>query len=294
MSSQLIFEAIGTHWVIDLYGEYTAEQVDLVYHKILERIAIFDKTYSRFRDDSVVSEMARTAGDYVLPDDAKELFAVYKKMYDVTHGLVTPLIGQVLVDAGYDAKYSLIQKKPLTKPLGWDEVFSYTAPQIHMRVPALLDFGAAGKGYCVDVVSQVIEGYGIHAYCVDAGGDMRHRHVAGPALTVGLEHPEDTTQVIGTVTLSNASLCGSAGNRRVWQNFHHVISPETLTSPQDILAVWVVADSTIVADALTTGLFFVSPDILRHHFTFEYVIIKSDYSCEKSDGFPGELFLEKR
>ena len=51
--------------------------------------------------------MARAAGQYHLPDDAKPMFDLYYKLYAATDGKCTPLIGQVLVDAGYDANYSL-------------------------------------------------------------------------------------------------------------------------------------------------------------------------------------------
>ena len=40
-----------------------------------------------------------------------------------------------------------------------------------MKQAAMLDFGAAGKGYLVDIVGQVLENHGIKNYVIDAGGD---------------------------------------------------------------------------------------------------------------------------
>src|SRR5690348_10121080 len=96
------FEAIGTHWTIDIAKELSLEEKAFLLQKIMNRIEEFDKAYSRFRQDSLVMKMAREAGEYTLPEDADKMLALYRKMYDVTGGLVTPLIGQVLVDAGYD------------------------------------------------------------------------------------------------------------------------------------------------------------------------------------------------
>ena len=121
---------------------------------------------------------------------------------------------------------------------------------------------------------------------------MRQRDARGETLRVGLEHPEDTTSVIGVANISNQSLCGSAGNRRKWADFHHIINPETLSSPKELLAVWVIAKNTLLADILTTGLFFVSPDSLLKHFKFEYLILRPDYSVEKSEGFNVELYTK--
>jgi len=221
-----------------------------------------------------------------MPDDADKILSIYKKVYDATDGLVTPLIGQVLVDAGYDANYSLIPKN-LVKPLSWEEVLDWHKPVLKIKKPELLDFGAGGKGYLVDIVSEILESFRVNEYCVDAGGDMRQR---GEALAVGLEHPEDLESVIGVAKLTNKSLCGSAGNRRKWANYNHVINPETLTSPKDILAIWTLADDTLTADILTTALSFVSPSVLQKHFKFDYLMFRADHTIEKSSGFDAEVF----
>jgi thiamine biosynthesis lipoprotein len=294
MSSQFTCEAIGTHWQIDIPQTLSLEQEQSVFALITQRIDIFDQTYSRFRADSLVTAMSRHAGEYVLPEDAHELMHVYKKMYDMSHGLVTPLIGQTLVDAGYDAVYTLQQKKDLEKPRTWDKSISYAYPKVTVKVPTLLDFGAAGKGYLVDLVGEVLDAQGITDYSIDAGGDMMHKGSSHESLRVGLEHPGDITKAIGVVTLRNQSLCGSAGNRRVWQGkdftFNHMINPVTLQSPQDIIATWVVADTTIIADGMATCLFFVAPERLQKEYTFEYLILEADYTFKKSENFPAEIF----
>jgi thiamine biosynthesis lipoprotein len=280
------FEAIGTHWVIDIYKELSSEEESSLLSKIQKRIGEFDRAYSRFRADSLVTQMSEIPGEYILPDDADKMISLYKKMYDATGGLVTPLIGKVLVDAGYDAEYSLEEKTP-TIPESWEKIMVWGNPKLTVLSPALLDFGAGGKGYLVDIVSEILESEGVTAYCVDAGGDMRQR---GDTLRVGLENPNNKEEAIGVANIQNQSLCGSAGNRRAWGKYHHIINPETLSSPKEILAVWVIADSTLLADLCTTGLYFVSPEALLRNFEFEYCILYSDYSTKKSSGFDAEVF----
>ncbi len=283
------FQAIGTSWVIDISQNITKEEEPILFDKIMKRISEFDLAYSRFRDDSLVTKMSLSAGEYVLPSDADKMISIYKKIYDVTNGLVTPLIGKVLVDAGYDATYSL-KEKPLTKPLSWNETMVWQNPKLILKEPALLDFGAGGKGYLVDIVSEILEENGIKNYCVDASGDMRQRSLYESTLKVGLENPNDATEVVGVVEILNQSLCGSAGNRRKWEDFHHIINPETLSSPKDIEAVWVIAENTLLSDILTTALFFVKPEVVLENFDFDYLIIYSDFSINKSEGFKAELF----
>lgn len=281
------FEAIGTHWGIDISKELSSQEEALLLEKIMSRIGEFDKTYSRFRKDSLVTEMSFKSGEYVLPVDADKMLSVYKKVYDVTGGKVTPLIGNALSGLGYDAEYSF-QKKDLEKVLTWEESMDWNNPTLNIKIPTLLDFGAGGKGYLVDIVSELLESEGFDSYCVDAGGDMRQRGVN--TLKVGLEHPEDTTSVIGTVDIRNISLCGSAGNRRAWAEYNHIINPDTLSSPKNILAVWTLADSTLVADILTTALSFVPPEHLLKYFKFDYLIFYSDHTISKSEGFNADIF----
>jgi len=279
------FQAIGTKWFIEIDSEVKPREE--IFKKIRDRIEEFESVYSRFRDNSIITEMSRKAGTYRLPDDAGELFALYKKFYIITGGLMTPLIGNTLSDAGYDAEYSFKQKS-MKSPESWDEIFEYAYPHITMKKPALLDFGAGGKGYIVDIVGDLLKNEGVHSYIVDAGGDMLSKN---KVLKVGLENPFDKTKVIGTVEISNQSIAGSAGNRRAWADFHHVINPKTLSSPKDISAVWVIAESTFLADMLTTALYFLSPQQLLEHFDFEFLIVRADM-MEKSNGFKAELFVK--
>ncbi len=290
MASQFQFEAIGTHWQIDIADALSTEQESALLKQIHDRIDVFDKDYSRFREDSLVTEMSKHAGEYTLPVDAQPMMDLYAALYEITQGRLTPLIGQVLVDAGYDPQYSLVQKKPLEQPLPWNEVMEYAYPRLTIRKPVLLDVGALGKGYLIDIVGEIIEAAGIHNYCVDAGGDIRYRTSSDKPLRIGLENPENFSQVIGTVSIQNRSLCGSAGSRRKWQDFHHIIDPYKLASPKEILATWAIADTTLLADGLASCLFFIKSDELISRYSFEYLVLYADFSIEKSAGFPGEVF----
>lgn len=282
------FEAIGTKWAIDIAGEYSSVREAELLARIKERIDAFDKKYSRFRDDSFVMEMAKHPGTFELPEDAYPMFALYRDLYMRTNGLFTPLVGDILSDAGYDADYSLLQKNQLQKAPAWDDVIAYSLSNFTLKKPVVLDFGGGGKGYLVDLVGEVLKQEGVLEFLIDAGGDILH--LGKEPQKIGLEHPEYTEQVVGIYPLFNQSICGSAGNRRKWGDFTHIINPKTLVSPKNILAVWVVADSALVADALATCLFFSPASAFADAYDFEYVIVRSDFSVEKSPNFKGELF----
>lgn len=290
MSGAIIqFPAIGTHWNIRITQDITEDARQTLEAAIQSRLTTFDRAYSRFRDDSLVAAISKKADTYLLPDDAQPMLDLYADLYRFTDGAFTPLVGKLLSDAGYDASYSL-QPKQLTAPPQWNDVMTYRPPTLITTQPIQLDFGGLGKGYAIDLIGAVIEAHRITEYTIDAGGDIRHRSRHGATIRVGLEHPEDRTSVIGVATIANKSICGSAGNRRTWKNFHHIINPHELASPKHILATWAVAPTTLIADAMATCLFLTSPQKLLQLVPFEYLILRPDYLVDMSPHFPAELF----
>jgi thiamine biosynthesis lipoprotein len=284
------FDAIGAPWRIDTPESLGAD----VAAEVLARIDQFDRTYSRFRADSLVTRINQQPGRYVFPADAPPLFDLYRRLYDATGGAVSPLVGARLDNLGYNRAYSLIPSATAVRVPSWDNAIAWDGEAITTVRPVLLDVGAAGKGYLVDLVAGILADAGITEYVVDASGDLVHR--GSTPLRVALEHPRDPTRAIGVYALSNAALCASASNRRVWGNgLHHVLDALTGEPTSRVIATWAVVDTptlpTMQADGLATGLFFRAASDLSTDFTFAGVRMMSDGTVDHSTNFPGELFL---
>jgi hypothetical protein len=73
--STFTFNAIGTRWCIDTDEPLRGEVRD----RILNRIRRFDRTYSRFRPDSLVAQVAAApaGGRFEFPEDSIALFDLY-------------------------------------------------------------------------------------------------------------------------------------------------------------------------------------------------------------------------
>lgn len=285
------FPATGTTWSVDIYDPVLPKVITEIQGAVIDRVRSFEDIYSRFKPNSFVSQLARHAGTYDLPVDAPRMLNLYQDLYQITGGLMTPLIGQTLSDTGYDTSYSFQAKSSIQSPPRWEDTLEYsiTDQTITMKQAAQLDFGAVGKGYLVDIISELLHDRGITSYVVDAGGDMFIQSLDNP-LTIGLEDPQNTQAVLGTAEISLGALCGSAGNRRRWGNYHHIINPSSLKSPEHILAAWVFTESTMLADGLTTCLFLVPATTLQKQFAFEYILVMDKGSVEISAGFPAKIF----
>jgi len=282
----LEFEAIGTPWGIET-PEPLAPRVVTAIH---DRVESYDATWSRFRDDSLVSRIARAPGTWQLPPEASALLEVYRVLYEATDARLSPLVGHALERLGYDAAYTLRATGTHAPVIAWADALEWNGTSLTTYSPVLLDVGAAGKGHLVDLVAGVLRENDVHDYVVDASGDLLH---AGPHPTrVALEHPLDASKAIGVVELANGALCASASNRRAWgAGLHHVIDALTGLPTSNVIATWVLAPTALVADGLATGLFFADAARFDALGSFQWARMLSTGRVEHSDDFEGELFL---
>ncbi|NTJ11536.1 FAD:protein FMN transferase [Rhizobium lusitanum] len=285
------FDAIGTSWEID-----TLKPLAVALQRcILDRIERFDACYSRFRTDSLVARIAaaNTGGTFEFPDDSIRLFDLYDRLHVMTHGAVDPLVGRDLELLGYDAEYSL-RHDPLAiarysqERRSWAVDVARRGSRITTQRPVVIDLGAAGKGYLVDIVADILRSAGNREFVVDGGRDLVHAGLK--PLDVGLEHPSDPGLVIGIAHLDGRALCASAINRRAWGQFHHIIDARTGVPVRDVIATWVIANDAMTADSLATALFFTAPDQLSEVFQFSFARMFADGRAESSPNFDGELF----
>lgn len=253
-----------------------------------ERIEEFDKTYSRFRDDSLVGKLAEKAGSYDFPPDANRLFELYDKLFDLSNGAVTPLVGETLAALGYDADYSFKRSDTLPAIPSWESTVARKLNTLTTNSPVLLDVGAAGKGYLMDLLAEILESNGIGNYIIDASGDILHR--ADSPEIVALTDPRDDRKAIGQATLSNRSLCASSPAMRRWDDVHHIIDGRSGNPARRVAATWVMADDGLTADGLATALFFTQPQKLKS-FDFEYAIMYAGGGVSYNRDGPWEFFV---
>ncbi|WP_152514163.1 FAD:protein FMN transferase [Nocardiopsis valliformis] len=284
--------AIGARWRIDT-PEPPAPELTAA---VAALVADFDRAYSRFRPDSLVTRLAQTGGPVTFPDSVVGLLDLYETLFHVTGGAVNPLVGASLARLGDDADHTLRQHgEPLPAPalerLRRENTTLTLAPDntsSGATEPAdvVLDFGAAGKGWLVDEVIALLAEHGVSGAVVDASGDLRAH---GAPLRVALEHPWDPAQAIGIVEVRDRAIAASATNRRRWgEGLHHVLDARTGEPVERTTATWAVADTAALADGLATALFHTEPEELaaRTGIRFGHVRVLTDGTLQHAPGPP--------
>jgi thiamine biosynthesis lipoprotein len=279
------FDAIGTSWAIETASPLPSIARDAV----SAVIDSFDREWSRFRDDSLVSALAegRTAS-VPAPADADAMLSLYDQLDTATAGAVNPLVGDALARLGYDARLTLAPWGDPEPAPAWRDTLAWRDGRLSVTRPATIDVGALGKGRLVDLVLDTLREHVDGDLVVDASGDLAAR---GASLRVALEHPYDATRAIGVVTVTDAALCASAINRRAWgDNLHHVLDARTGAPVRAFAATWALADTAMRADALATALFFDGGPELAASWNAHWVRMHTDGRVEWSPGFDGEIF----
>lgn len=309
----------------------------------------YEHTLSRFRADSLVSRMACAddGGDFEFPEWAGPLFTLYSEFYAATHGAFDACIGADLLALGYNNSVQFVPKSAASAsddsdswanyrralPVTWADISRDDGgTTLHMNQPVQLDFGAAGKGYFVDLVTQIIkeelsgdspsnsDSRADFDFLVNAGGDMRACFSEeNNQIKVALENPFDTTQAVAVASIASGALCASSSARRRWKvkdtsylgkdasGFEsnliatHLINALDGIPACDLCASWAYVPSktcdfpTAYADALATALFVSQENNLQkivQTTSAEFAVMLTKHALRKTRAFPAHFFAE--
>lgn len=137
------------------------------------------------------------------------------------------------------------------------------------RLAALtLDLSGIAKGFGVDRLAEVAEGFGIVSYLVGIDGEMRAGAVKpdGRAWAIGQERPDrETRSLLGVLELTEAAVATSGNYRHVVEidgkALSHTMDPRTGRPLEgDLVQVSVVAPDCMSADAWATALMVLGRD----------------------------------
>lgn len=157
-----------------------------------------------------------------------------------------------------------------------------------------IDLGGVSKGYTTGKVADYLKANGINNFIINAGGNV----VVGENATkdyysIGIENPEDTSDIYQVVKGNNIAVVTSGGYERFYEyngvRYHHIIDPDTLFPANNMLSVTIVASDSGLADILSTTLFLMKPeeaiDFVNSLDNVEAIIYVNANTILKSDGF---------
>jgi FAD:protein FMN transferase len=267
----------GSHCVVGQFRamaspcEILLEQQDMALCQQLTLLAAaeaerIEQKYSRYRPDSVLSQLNANAGQWqTLDNETLQLLQFADSCYQLSDGLFdisSGILRKVWQFDGSARIASQAQIDALLPYVGWHRV-ALNQQQLFLPSGMELDLGGIAKEYAVDKVLQLLlskfSADSVGSVVVNFGGDMccSGPRQDGNLWRIGIENPSLADNAISAVGLSSGALATSGDSRRFLLKdgvrYSHILNPKTgWPVKQAPRSVTVAAPNCLLAGMLAT------------------------------------------
>jgi thiamine biosynthesis lipoprotein len=258
------FFAMASENEVQLYAEDEVSARKAAEHAIAE-VTRIEAKYSRYRPDSVISQINAAAGvmrpPIAIDDETAQLLDYAKICFQQSGGLFDITSG--VLRRAWDFKSG---KPPapsavaaLLPFVGFDRIERPEPNAIRLPLNGMeLDFGGFGKEYAVDRALFVLTQAGIEHTCVNLAGDLAvtGSHADGSPWGVGIRHPRRDNQLLATLPVHSGAIATSGDYERYFvhegKRYCHILNPRTGFPVDGLQSVTVAAPTCLVAGSATT------------------------------------------
>ena len=261
------FPALGTTAAVTVVD---AKALPAALAIVQEELCRIDETCSRFRDDSELAQLNRSAGvPFASSPLLLEALAVALSAAARTDGDVDPTVGRSMGALGWDCDFTVVVARRGQAPrmrivpaAGWQRVRLDRARGL-ARIPAgvEIDLGATAKALAADRCARRVNEVTGASALVNLGGDIA---LAGPApaggwpIRVTDDHRSAATAEGQTIALAGGGLATSSTTVRRWRagdaELHHIVDPRTGAPAAEVWkTVSVAAGTCVEANSASTA-----------------------------------------
>jgi thiamine biosynthesis lipoprotein len=198
-----------------------------------------DQALAMWREDSELHAFnAKTGqGPQAVSPDLDRVFSLGQAVSELSQGASDCTVGP-LVQLWYehlqkDRLPTDAQVHEALKHLNYRELTRGADGRWSAPAGTIVDLGSLAKGYAQDRAALILEARGLHAYLLNAGGQVYARGLkpGGQAWRVGIVHPRHEERMVCILSLSDQALStsGDYEQSRLVQGrrYHHIIDPRT-------------------------------------------------------------------
>jgi FAD:protein FMN transferase len=162
-----------------------------------------------------------------------------------------------------------------------------------------IHLGGIGKGYAVERAVGILRRAGLNDFLLQAGGDLYAGGLRrGRPWRLGINDPRGPAgRSFATLDLSDGTFSTSGDYARAFVKdgvrYHHILDPATGQPARGCRSVTIVANSPLVADGLSTGVFILGPEqgmaLIERLPDVEGVIVTAKNEVLVSSGLRGKF-----
>lgn len=179
------------------------------------------------------------------------------------------------------------------------EIDSQTGTAFLKKAGMRVHLGGIGKGYAVDRAAAILRSRGLDNFLIQSGGDL---YVAGRRdgrpWRVGIRDPRGPAdRSFAALDLSDGAVSTSGDYERFFlhegRRYHHILDPALGEPARGTRSVTIVAGTSVLADAMSTGVFVMGPSrgmaLVERLPGVEGVIVSDHNAVTVSAGLKGRL-----
>ncbi len=244
--------------------------------------AEIERDLSIFLTNSVLNAVNASAGDPAPVPVNTHVAAVLRHALDIAEaggGAFDPTVGPLMALWGF--RGGAVTHPPAAAAIaetrervGWRHVrldlSDPAAPTAALALPGMrLDLGGIAKGYAVDLAYDRLRAAGETDFLINLGGNLRAHGVPGAGRDgwrIGVRDPFHNDRILGTVVLREGEAAATSGNYERFVvldgvRYAHIMDPRSGRPVTGVAGVTVIAPTAVQADALSTTLFVLGPDV---------------------------------
>lgn len=254
-----------------------------------------ERTYSRYRADSIVARINAAAGNEAVACDAETnalldyagvLHASSGGLFDITSGVLRRAwdFGRAVLPA----RSALDALLPL---VGWQHVERSGGAIRLAQAGMQIDFGGFGKEYAADRACALLAAAGLRHGYVNLGGDLR---IIGPqpdgaAWSIGVQDPRSMDGLAAAIPIASGALATSGDYERFidvdGRRYCHVLDPRSGMPVAHWRSVSVLGPLAIAAGSCSTIAMLMQEDGLAFldRSGMAYLAIDQQGQCFRKD-----------
>lgn len=255
------FDAMASRCEIRLAAPEGHAAEELAQAAIAE-VRRIERTYSRYRADSIVSRINAAAGRYrvecdeetaQLLDYADHLYRASGGLFDITSGVLR---------RAWDFRQPRVpharELAPLLALVDWPAVQREEGAVFLPRAGMEIDFGGFGKEYAADRACALLQERGVKHGYVNLGGDMRFigPQPDGRLWSIGIQDPRKADGIAASIAVSQGALTTSGDYERFFdvdgKRYCHVLNPRTGMPVSYWRSVSVLAPLAVLGGSVST------------------------------------------
>lgn len=277
------FRAMNTD--ITLAAQGNSVHVSQGFEKAQQYIEASERRFTRFSEDSELSQLNRAAGTWFhASDDMTFVVSLAQQYVEQTNGLFDPSILPDLERVGYDRSMDLIRAEDALLPAARFAPSPTRSTSSGRGLPPLhgllvnpaenliylphgvrIDLGGIAKGWIAEQAALILAEYSL-ACLVDAGGDMFMvgRPEGEESWLIELEDPRNADLSLTRLNVPPGAVTTSSVAKRKWKqgetSRHHLIDPRTGEPAEtDWLSVTVIAPHADMSEVFAKALLIAGP-----------------------------------